>query len=88
MRLTGAIVKTAEFNNAGVLSFQAGIPKEAWEFFKGALEVKLAIKQFTESGARAVDVVLSGENRYVARAEQLLLLRAAIRQLLQRDACS
>lgn len=78
MKLTSAIVKAAEFNNAGVSCFRAGNPRQSWELFKGALEVKLAIERFAESESRPEDeplyVDLSGANRYVARAEQLLLV--------------
>lgn len=76
MRLTDTVIKATAFNNAGVACFKAGDSKKAWELFKGALEIKLAIARFTESkeppAAEPLYADLADGNRYVARAEILL----------------
>eukprot|EP00529_Nitzschia_sp_RCC80_P023648 CAMPEP_0113481532 /NCGR_PEP_ID=MMETSP0014_2-20120614/22458_1 /TAXON_ID=2857 /ORGANISM="Nitzschia sp." /LENGTH=470 /DNA_ID=CAMNT_0000375033 /DNA_START=412 /DNA_END=1824 /DNA_ORIENTATION=- /assembly_acc=CAM_ASM_000159 len=38
--------RAIEFNNAGVQVAAAGYPRVAWELFKGALEVKLAVERY------------------------------------------
>eukprot|EP00529_Nitzschia_sp_RCC80_P022340 CAMPEP_0113452694 /NCGR_PEP_ID=MMETSP0014_2-20120614/6977_1 /TAXON_ID=2857 /ORGANISM="Nitzschia sp." /LENGTH=481 /DNA_ID=CAMNT_0000344071 /DNA_START=435 /DNA_END=1880 /DNA_ORIENTATION=+ /assembly_acc=CAM_ASM_000159 len=40
------VERAIEFNNAGVQVAAAGYPRVAWELFKGALEVKLAVERY------------------------------------------
>lgn len=37
--------RSTQFNNAGVACYEAGYPRIAWDLFKGALEVRLAVER-------------------------------------------
>ena len=45
------VERAIEFNNAGVEVAAAGYPRVAWELFKGALEVKLAVERYVAAVA-------------------------------------
>jgi hypothetical protein len=70
------LAKAIQFNNAGVSCFRSH-PKKAWELFKGALEIKLAMeKEMNSSCECSVKVPfyeqLSSENAYIYRAHTIL----------------
>jgi len=58
--------KAIAFNNTGVSCLRASQPQVAWDLFKGALEVKLAIERSSDAGTTS-DSNLS--ETYVRRAE-------------------
>jgi hypothetical protein len=65
--------RSFEFNNAGVDCIEAGYHKVAWDLFKGALEVKLAVER---SGLENHENLLdsrSNSNSYIQKAEAHLL---------------
>lgn len=61
--------RVTAFNNAGVLCFENSYNKKAWEFFKGALELKLAAER--QEDILTYSNVLNS-NEFVFRAESLL----------------
>lgn len=68
--------RSIEYNNAGVACTEAGFHKVAWELFKGALELRLAMER---SGSRMSDIASGDEvlaafqdNAYIQRAEHHL----------------
>lgn len=68
------ISKSIQFNNAGVACFRCH-PKKAWELFKGALEVKLALERSMNTHLPAKLPLyenLSSTNSYVNRAQAIL----------------
>jgi len=77
MTTTVTLAKAVQFNNAGVACFRSE-PKKAWELFKGALEVKLAMERNSMSSQQALPAKpalfeqLSAENAYVKRAQTIL----------------
>ncbi len=63
--------RSIQYNNAGVALTEAGRHKVAWELFKGALELKLAVERY---GADVQDddefvAVVQKDNAYIQRAE-------------------
>ena len=65
-----------QFNNAGAFRFRSD-PRKAWELFKGALEVKLAIERHMKDSRNCIvkDPFyehLYAENSYVSRAQTIL----------------
>jgi len=77
MTTTVTLAKAVQFNNAGVACFRSE-PKKAWELFKGALEVKLAMERTSMNSSRQAPATpalfeqLSAENAYVKRAQTIL----------------
>ena len=66
------LAKAIQFNNAGAFRFRLD-PRKAWELFKGALEVKLAIERNMKDCRECIVKEqfyehLSSENAYVSRA--------------------
>lgn len=59
--------RSIDFNNAGVRCVQIGEHRMAWDLFKGALEVKLAIERVFEANADVQSY--RNSNTYIARAE-------------------
>lgn len=63
--------RSIQYNNAGVAFTEAGRHREAWELFKGALELKLAVERY---GSEVQDddefvAVIQKDNAYIQRAE-------------------
>ena len=58
-----------EFNNAGVDCMEAGRHKIAWDLFKGALEVKLALEKAEKTGLTVEEAMVQFRNSYIDRAE-------------------
>ena len=59
-----SVERAIEFNNAGVRAKAAGYQRVAWELFKGALEVKLAVERYeTEHGSLVVSSDSSGTHK-------------------------
>jgi len=63
--------RSIQYNNAGVAFTEAGRHREAWELFKGALELKLAMERY---GSEVQDddefvAVIQKDNAYIQRAE-------------------
>ena len=70
------LAKAIQFNNAGAFRFRSD-PRKAWELFKGALEVKLAIERNMKDCRECIVKEqfyehLSSENAYVSRAQTIL----------------
>lgn len=63
--------RSIDFNNAGVQCIETGRNRIAWDLFKGALEVKLAIERTGETNADMESYQHS--NNYIARAEAHLM---------------
>ncbi|KAL3939327.1 MAG: hypothetical protein SGBAC_005930 [Bacillariaceae sp.] len=63
--------RSVDFNNAGVQCIETGNNRIAWDLFKGALEVKLAIERPGETNA-GIDSY-QDSNNYIARAETHLM---------------
>lgn len=69
MRL--CVERAVDFNNAGVEVLAAGHPRVAWELFKGALEVKLAVERYeTEYGPLLTTETTAATQKYNARLQQ------------------
>lgn len=63
--------RSIQYNNAGVALTEAGRHKVAWELFKGALELKLAVERYGSDMRDDDDfvAVMQKDNRYIQRAE-------------------
>lgn len=59
--------RSIDFNNAGVRCVETGEHRIAWDLFKGALEVKLAIERTGDADADIQS--FRNSNTYIARAE-------------------
>jgi hypothetical protein len=60
--------RSIEFNNAGVDCIEAGHYGVAWDLFKGALEVKLAVERGEKQGLSDECVLKMMNNSYVIKA--------------------
>jgi hypothetical protein len=64
----GIMERSIKFNNAGVDCIEAGHHRVAWDLFKGALEVKLAVERGEKQGISDECVLNTMHNSYVNKA--------------------
>ena len=74
--------RSIRFNNAGVDCIEAGHNRIAWDLFKGALEVKLAVERCEKQGVKGDFAFRSMRNSYVEKAEEHMV---NIEKYLQQD---
>jgi hypothetical protein len=60
--------RSMKFNNAGVDCIEAGHHRVAWDLFKGALEVKLAVERGEKQGNSDECILETMNNSYVNKA--------------------
>jgi hypothetical protein len=65
--------RAIKFNNAGVDCIEAGHDRVAWDLFKGALEVKLAVERGEKQGISDECLLDTMDNSYVNKAAEHLL---------------